>query len=123
MSTGGGEGTPDAAARPDAPRWRAPISDRETGLDLVDHDLARVDLRSAELEARRILAQPSGGYPKIGTVIEADLWRLGQAPIGSRIRFVQCSWDEALAALTEVRRWLANARRLIDLHCGQGAGR
>ena len=24
-------------------------------------------------------AQPSGGYPKIGTVIEADLWRLAQA--------------------------------------------
>ena len=32
-------------------------------------------------------AQPSGGYPKFGTVIEADLWRLGQAPIGSRVRF------------------------------------
>ena len=23
-------------------------------------------------------AQPTGGYPKIGAVIEADLWRLGQ---------------------------------------------
>ena len=39
-------------------------------------------------------AQPSGGYPKIGTVIEADLWRLGQAPIGSRVRFVETTWDE-----------------------------
>jgi biotin-dependent carboxylase-like uncharacterized protein len=68
-------------------------------------------------------AQPSGGYPKIGTVIEADLWRLGQAPIGSRIRFVRCNWGEALAALAEIRQWLANARRRIDLHCGQGAGR
>lgn len=68
-------------------------------------------------------AQPSGGYPKIGTVIEADLWRLGQAPIGSRIRFVQCNWDEAVAAYADVRRWLANARRLIELHCGPGAGR
>ena len=43
-------------------------------------------------------AQPSGGYPKIGTVIEADLWRLGQAPIGSRIRFVETTWEEAVAA-------------------------
>jgi allophanate hydrolase subunit 2 len=68
-------------------------------------------------------AQPSGGYPKIGTVIEADLWRLGQAPIGSRIAFVRCNWHEALTALAEVRGWLANARRLIELHCGQGAGR
>lgn len=60
-------------------------------------------------------AQPSGGYPKIGTVIEADLWRLGQAPIGSRIRFVRCTWDEALDAAQANERWLANARRLVKL--------
>ena len=61
-------------------------------------------------------AQPSGGYPKFGTVIGADLWRLGQAPIGSRIRFVHCTWDEAVAALEEVDDWLANVRRSIELH-------
>ena len=66
-------------------------------------------------------AQPSGGYPKIGTVIEADRWRLGQAPIGSRIRFVQTSWDEAIAALEQTQRWLDEARRLVDLYRGQGA--
>jgi biotin-dependent carboxylase-like uncharacterized protein len=61
-------------------------------------------------------AQPSGGYPKIGTVIEADLWRLGQAPIGSRVRFIETSWNEAIDALEEVRAWLDEARRLLDLH-------
>lgn len=60
-------------------------------------------------------AQPSGGYPKLGTVIEADLWRLGQAPVGSRVRFVVCDWDGALAALAETRRWLDEARRLVGL--------
>ena len=65
-------------------------------------------------------AQPSGGYPKIGTVIGADLWRLGQAPIGSSIRFVQCNWDQALDALAETRRWLKNACRLVELHRSQG---
>jgi biotin-dependent carboxylase-like uncharacterized protein len=60
-------------------------------------------------------AQPSGGYPKIGTVIEADLWRLGQAPIGSRVRFVQCSWQEAVAALAETERWLAKVQWLAAL--------
>jgi len=65
-------------------------------------------------------AQPSGGYPKIGTVVEADLWRLGQAPIGSHVRFVRCSWDQALDALAETRRWVANARRLVELHCSHG---
>ena len=63
-------------------------------------------------------AQPSGGYPKIGTVIEADLWRLGQAPIGSRVHFVETTWDEAVAALDQTRAWLDEARRLIDLQRG-----
>ena len=61
-------------------------------------------------------AQPSGGYPKFGTVIEADLWRLGQAPIGSRIRFIATTWEDALAALDELQAWLAEATRLIGLH-------
>jgi biotin-dependent carboxylase-like uncharacterized protein len=60
-------------------------------------------------------AQPSGGYPKIGTVIEADLWRLGQAPIGSRLRFVETDWDGALAADQDCRTWLATVRRQFRL--------
>ena len=61
-------------------------------------------------------AQPSGGYPKIGTVIEADLWRLGQAPTGSRIRFVQTTWEDAVAAGETLRAWLAEAGRLTGLY-------
>jgi biotin-dependent carboxylase-like uncharacterized protein len=60
-------------------------------------------------------AQPSGGYPKIGTVIEADLWRFGQAPIGSRVRFIETTWDEAVSALDEIRAWLDETRRVLDL--------
>ncbi len=60
-------------------------------------------------------AQPSGGYPKIGTVIEADLWRLAQAAPGSRVRFLRCTWEEALDAAAEGRRWLAEAARLVGL--------
>jgi 5-oxoprolinase (ATP-hydrolysing) subunit C len=61
-------------------------------------------------------AQPSGGYPKIGTVIDADLWRLGQAPIGSRIRFIETTWADALAARDELIAWMADVRRLLDLY-------
>ncbi len=60
-------------------------------------------------------AQPSGGYPKFGTVIEADMWRLGQAPIGSQIRFIKVGWDEAVAALAQTQDWLHELRRLIEL--------
>lgn len=60
-------------------------------------------------------AQPSGGYPKFGTVIEADLWRLGQAAIGSRVRFVETDYEAALAALDEAQAWLSEVQRMIDL--------
>ncbi|PYE23414.1 allophanate hydrolase [Rhizobium sp. PP-CC-3A-592] len=40
-------------------------------------------------------ANTAGGYPKIAGIIEADLWRLGQARIGTRLRFVRASHAEA----------------------------
>lgn len=60
-------------------------------------------------------AQPSGGYPKVGTVIEADLWRLGQMPIGTRFRFLRVDWAEALAAREALEAWLADVRRVASL--------
>jgi biotin-dependent carboxylase-like uncharacterized protein len=59
-------------------------------------------------------AQPSGGYPKIGTVIEADIWRLGQTRIGEAIRFVQVSHAEAVAALQEKDAYLAQLRQAVE---------
>lgn len=38
---------------------------------------------------------------KIAHVIEADLWRLGQAPVGSRLSFAVVNRGEAVAALKE----------------------
>ena len=42
--------------------------------------------------------QPTGGYPKIATVIGADLGRLAQAQGGTRLRFRAVSVAEAVAA-------------------------
>jgi 5-oxoprolinase (ATP-hydrolysing) subunit C len=60
-------------------------------------------------------AQPSGGYPKIGTVIEADLWRLAQARIGTKIRFARTTYQEAVAALDELDSYLLRVRNLVGL--------
>ncbi|WP_322084602.1 biotin-dependent carboxyltransferase family protein [Burkholderia sp. BCC1972] len=46
-------------------------------------------------------ANTCGGYPKIATVIEADLWKLAQTPVGCRIRFALTDLDTAVAALRE----------------------
>lgn len=57
-----------------------------------------------------------GGYPKIGCVIEPDLWRLGQARPGDRLRFRLADLAEARAAQTAEAEYLEALRRhLADL--------
>ena len=51
--------------------------------------------------------QTVGGYPKIATVIAADLPRLGHALPGHKLRFVAVSAEEALAARRDAARRLA----------------
>jgi len=60
-------------------------------------------------------AQTAGGYPKIATVIEADLWRLGQMPIGTRFRLIEVGRDAALAAEADLAAWTGRLRRLVGL--------
>lgn len=59
-------------------------------------------------------ANTCGGYPKIATVIEADLWRVAQLRPGQRIRFRLVDHNAACHALSEqadeqerIRRGLA----------------
>ncbi len=42
--------------------------------------------------------QTTGGYPKIATVISADLPAIGRLPIGSKLSFARVTLEEALAA-------------------------
>ena len=51
--------------------------------------------------------QTTGGYPKIATVITADLPIAGQLGPGDTIAFEICTPDEALAALIAQERALA----------------
>ncbi|MCW2266746.1 biotin-dependent carboxylase-like uncharacterized protein [Gluconobacter cerinus] len=64
-------------------------------------------------------ANTAGGYPRIASVIEADLWRLGQAPVGSRIRFVQCDHAEGIAAMSAVTLYLSDLMRVASLYQGE----
>ncbi|VTU29005.1 MULTISPECIES: biotin-dependent carboxyltransferase family protein [unclassified Variovorax] len=52
-------------------------------------------------------AQTTGGYPRIGVVIRADLWKLAQAPLNGRLRLVQVDAAAALAAWDAQQRYLA----------------
>ncbi|UPK38128.1 biotin-dependent carboxyltransferase family protein [Bradyrhizobium sp. 186] len=60
-------------------------------------------------------AQTSGGYPKIATVIRADLWRVGQARLGAKLRFEQTAYADALAAEAEMSAYLDRLRASVRL--------
>jgi KipI family sensor histidine kinase inhibitor len=53
--------------------------------------------------------QTTGGYPQIATVITADIARAGQLAPGDRVEFDLCSGAEALVALRDQERILADA--------------
>jgi biotin-dependent carboxylase-like uncharacterized protein len=59
-------------------------------------------------------ANVSGGYPKIATVIHADLWRLGQARPHDWLNFVQTTPSLAVVAADELQRYLDRIARLAE---------
>jgi antagonist of KipI len=54
--------------------------------------------------------QTTGGYPKIGVVISADLPLAGQLAPGDWLEFVPCTREVAVEALKARRRGLGTAR-------------
>jgi biotin-dependent carboxylase-like uncharacterized protein len=54
--------------------------------------------------------QTTGGYPKIGVVISADLPLAGQLAPGDWIEFAPCTREAAVEALKARHRWLGGVR-------------
>ncbi|OED37413.1 hypothetical protein AB833_23605 [Chromatiales bacterium (ex Bugula neritina AB1)] len=60
--------------------------------------------------------QPTGGYPRIATVISADLGVVAQLPAGTEFTFKQVDMKEAVSALREQQEAIDNlASRLLPL--------
>ena len=126
--------TPEAQRRLWTTPWRiTPQSNRVgyrlSGVALELHH--RVELRSYGVIAGIVQVPPAGepivqlsdantvgGYPRIATVIEADLWRLGQARIGTHIRLHECSFTQGVAAMRPVTAYLDNLRRMVGHYRG-----
>ncbi|NIY96731.1 biotin-dependent carboxyltransferase [Salipiger sp. HF18] len=86
----------------------------EGGLSVVSEVIARGDIQMTGDGAPFVLlaeSQTTGGYPRLATVIPADLPRIAQAPAGARLRFRWISLDEALAAEATRRRLEAELPR------------
>jgi len=104
-------------------RWRITTQSNRMGSRLAGPELKRK--RSADMLSSGVIpgtiqvppsglpiilmgdAQTTGGYPRIGVVIRADLWKLAQAPLEGRLRLVQVDMAEALEAWAEQQRYLA----------------
>ena len=52
--------------------------------------------------------QTAGGYPKIATIISADLGRFAQMRPGSPVRFRAVSREEAVMAARQMKEWIAS---------------
>lgn len=107
-----------------ASEWTITPNSNRMGLRLQGPALRRAAGRDADLLSHGVVpgvmqvppggqpialmgdAQTTGGYPKMGVVIGADLWRLAQVPLGASVRFVRVTLDEAAAAREEVDRYL-----------------
>lgn len=95
-------------------RLAGPVLTREHGGELPSHGVLPGVVQVPPSGQPIVLladAQTTGGYPKIGVVIRADLWKLGQLRLGASLRFQRCTPDEALAALHE-RRLLLDQMRI-----------
>lgn len=105
--------------------WRISSQSNRMGFRLQGQSLHRIDHR--ELASHAVMpgvvqvppsgqaiilmadAQTTGGYPKIATIIEADLWKLAQATPGCHFCFVKTDSVRALQAQEE---WRSELKRL-----------
>ncbi|MGL5735072.1 MAG: biotin-dependent carboxyltransferase family protein [Beijerinckiaceae bacterium] len=98
-------------------RLMGPVLDLGTPLEMRSHGLVPGVIQGpagGQPIIQLADAYTAGGYPKIGVVIEPDLWRIAQTPLGGAVRFRRCTYDEALAAydavnahLDRIRVWMA----------------
>ncbi|MFB2563087.1 biotin-dependent carboxyltransferase family protein [Rhizobium sp. IMFF44] len=111
--------------------WRISSSSDRTGYRLSGEPLrpmATVEMRSHGVVPGVVQVPPggepiiqmsdantAGGYPKIAGVIECDMWRLGQARIGSRLRFVRSTHAEARAVEQAVTRYVEDIRQTSQM--------
>jgi biotin-dependent carboxylase-like uncharacterized protein len=113
-------------------RWKISFQSDRGGYRLAGSKLtlaAPVEMRSHGVVAGVVQVPPAGepivqmsdantagGYPKIAAVIQADLWRLGQARPGSFIVFSEVDYREAVAAMTPVDDYIARLRATSELY-------
>ncbi|WP_417719733.1 biotin-dependent carboxyltransferase family protein [Salipiger sp.] len=89
----------------------------EGGLSVVSEVISPGDIQITGDGAPFVLlaeCQTTGGYPRLATVIPADLPRIAQAPAGARLAFRFVTLDQALEAEAAHRRALGELPRRVE---------
>lgn len=89
---------------------------RKPGRDLLSHGVLPGVIQVPPSGQPIILmsdAHTTGGYPKIGVIIAADMWKLAQTPLNSVIRFELCDMEYALAALNRLQKYLDQIEQAV----------
>ena len=127
--------TPEALASFFAQDWQATPAQDRMGLRLEGEALAHTSADAADIVSDGVTpgviqvpangqpivlladGQTVGGYPKIATVITADLPRLAHLRPGTRVRFAAVTAEQAHEALTALRtrwqQWLAGREAFL----------
>jgi len=108
-------------------RLAGPLLDRVDTADLLSHGVLPGTIQVPPNGQPIVLmgdAQTAGGYPKIGAVISADLWRLAQARLNATLRFVPVAADDARRALVKIEQYLQQVDLALQMRCERlNAGR
>jgi 5-oxoprolinase (ATP-hydrolysing) subunit C len=91
-------------------RFDGPEIPSARGYDIVSDGIALGAIQIPGDKRPLILmadGQPTGGYPKLGTIARADIGRLAQIRPGDRCRFKMAGADEARAAFLQLEEEIA----------------
>lgn len=121
----GREFTVSADSNRQGMRLEGPVLALAQRLDLLSHGIMPGTIQvppSGQPVIQLAEANTCGGYPKIGHVIETDLWKLGQAPPGARLRFEPVSRDAAVAAIRDEELRMRRLGNLLGGHAVRKTG-
>jgi biotin-dependent carboxylase-like uncharacterized protein len=107
----GGEWTVTAQGDRMGQRLQGPVLTRARSEDLPSHGVLPGIVQVPPSGQPIVLladAQTTGGYPRIASVIEADLWKIAQAKPGTRMRLVETDLDGAMQAR---KKWQQHLRQ------------
>lgn len=99
-------------------RLEGAVLKRVRSQDLLSHGIVPGTIQvppSGQPIIQMAEANTCGGYPKIGTVIEPDLWRVAQSRPGQSLKFTFVDFDQGLEVAQKIQDEMQSLQNSISL--------